>query len=107
MLWYWRSRIWRMAAGAGRMDRQAILFREDPTPPRVHALLDEQVLHRNVGGPAAMAEQLEHLVELAMMPRISVQVIPADRPNAGLLAFVISLTTNDASFAHNAVRLAL
>ena len=69
----------------GRMGRQAILCREDPPPPRVHAILDEQVLHRNVGGPAVMAEQLEHLVELAMMPRISIQVIPADRPHAGLL----------------------
>jgi Domain of unknown function (DUF5753) len=77
----------------GRMDRQAILFREDPSPPRVHAILDEQVLHRNVGGPAVMAEQLEHLVELAMMPRISIQVIPAERPHAGLLgAFVIAET---------------
>jgi transcriptional regulator with XRE-family HTH domain len=75
----------------GRMERQAILFREDPPPPRVHAILDEQVLYRNVGGPAAMAQQMEHLVELAMMPRISIQVIPADMPHAGLLgAFVIA-----------------
>jgi len=77
----------------GRMGRQAILFREDPPPPRVHALLDEQVLHRNVGGPAVMAGQLEHLAELALMPRISIQVVPADRPHAGLLgAFVIAET---------------
>jgi len=77
----------------GRMDRQAILFREDPPPPRVHAILDEQVLYRNVGGSAVMAEQLEHLFELAMMPRISIQVIPADRPHAGLLgAFVVAET---------------
>jgi transcriptional regulator with XRE-family HTH domain len=77
----------------GRMERQAILFREDPPPPRVHAILDEQVLSRNVGGPAVMVEQMEHLVELAMMPRISVQVVPADRPHAGLLgAFVVAET---------------
>jgi transcriptional regulator with XRE-family HTH domain len=77
----------------GRMERQAILFREDPPPPRVHAILDEQVLHRNVGGPAVMAEQMEHLAELAAMPRIGIQVIPADRPHAGLLgAFVIAET---------------
>jgi transcriptional regulator with XRE-family HTH domain len=77
----------------GRMERQAILFREDPPPPRVHALLDEQVLHRNVGGPAVMAEQIGHLIELAMMPRISIQIIPADRPHAGLLgAFMIAET---------------
>jgi len=77
----------------GRMERQAILFREDPPPPRVHAILDEQVLYRNVGGPAMMADQMGHLAELAMMPRISVQVIPADRPHAGLLgAFVVAET---------------
>jgi transcriptional regulator with XRE-family HTH domain len=77
----------------GRMERQAILSREDPPPPRVHSILDEQVLYRNVGGPAVMAEQMEHLAELAAMPRISIQVIPADRPHAGLLgAFVIAET---------------
>jgi transcriptional regulator with XRE-family HTH domain len=77
----------------GRMERQAILFRESPPPPRVHAILDEQVLIRNVGGAAVMAEQVEHLAELAAMPRISIQVIPADRPHAGLLgAFVVAET---------------
>lgn len=77
----------------GRMERQAILFREDPPPPRMHAVLDEQVLYRNVGGPAVMAEQMEHLAELAGMPRISIQVILADRPHAGLLgAFVVAET---------------
>jgi transcriptional regulator with XRE-family HTH domain len=77
----------------GRMGRQAILFREEPAPPRVHAILDEQVLHRSVGAPAVMAGQTEHLAELAMMPRISIQIIPADVPHAGLLgAFVIAET---------------
>jgi transcriptional regulator with XRE-family HTH domain len=77
----------------GRMERQAILFREDPPPPRVHAILDEQVLNRNVGGPAVMAGQLAHLADLAVMPRISIQVMPADTPHAGLLgAFVVAET---------------
>jgi transcriptional regulator with XRE-family HTH domain len=50
-----------------------------------------RLLYRNVGGPAVMAQQMEHLVELAMMPRVSIQVIPADRPHAGLLgAFVVA-----------------
>jgi transcriptional regulator with XRE-family HTH domain len=77
----------------GRMERQVILFRDDPPPARVHAILDEQVLYRNVGGPSVMAEQMEHLAELAGMPRISVQVILSDRPHAGLLgAFVVAET---------------
>jgi transcriptional regulator with XRE-family HTH domain len=77
----------------GRTERQLILFREDPAPPRVHAILDEQVLNRNVGGPSVMASQIAHLAELAAMPRISIQVIPSDRPHAGLLgAFVVAET---------------
>jgi transcriptional regulator with XRE-family HTH domain len=77
----------------GRMNRQEILFRKDPPPVRVHAILDERVLHQDVGGAAVMAEQLEHLIELAAMPRINVQVIPSDKSHAGLLgAFVIAET---------------
>jgi transcriptional regulator with XRE-family HTH domain len=77
----------------GRMARQAILTREDPPPPRVWALLDEQVLARNIGGPAVMCSQMEHLAALARRPRITIQVIPADRPHPGLLgAFVIAET---------------
>jgi transcriptional regulator with XRE-family HTH domain len=76
-----------------RLQRQAILFRETPAPPRVHALLDEQVLHRNVGGPEIMVRQMEHLAKLAQLPRITLQVIPEDEPHAGLLgAFVIADT---------------
>ncbi|WP_300608547.1 helix-turn-helix transcriptional regulator [Trebonia sp.] len=76
----------------GRMARQAILTREDPPPPpRVWAVLDQQVLFRDIGGPAVMFAQMEHLAELARRPRINIQVIPADRPHPGLLgAFVLA-----------------
>ena len=75
----------------GRMSRQAILFREDPPPPRVWAVLDEHVLYREIGGPAVMLGQVEHIAELARMPRITIQMIPANRPHPGLLgAFVIA-----------------
>lgn len=78
----------------GRVRRQEILLRGDPPPPRVHAILDEQVLHRNVGGPAVMAEQMRRLAGLARMPRIIIQVMPADKPHAGLLgAFVVAETS--------------
>ena len=75
----------------GRMARQAILAREDPPPPRMWAVLDQQVLTRDVGGPAVMCGQMDHLAGLARRPRINIQVIPADRPHPGLLgAFVIA-----------------
>ena len=59
---------------AGRMRRKAVLSREDP--PAVTALIDEGVLHRPVGGPAVMREQLEHLLELAGHPKVTVQIVP-------------------------------
>jgi transcriptional regulator with XRE-family HTH domain len=77
----------------GRMARQVILTRDDPPPPRVWAVLDQQVLARSIGGPAVMTRQMDHLAALARRPRITIQVIPADRPHPGLLgAFVIAET---------------
>lgn len=68
----------------GRLSRQAVLSRSDPPPPRIVALLAEQALYANIGGPSVMAGQLEHLLELARMPRITIQVIP-NQSHSGLL----------------------
>jgi transcriptional regulator with XRE-family HTH domain len=74
-----------------RMSRQAILFREDPPPPRIWAVLDEHVLSRDIGNPAVMLAQVEHIAELARMPRINIQVVPVGRLHPGLRgAFVIA-----------------
>lgn len=76
---------------AGRLQRQAILSRDDPAPPVLWVLLDENVLHRNVGGPKIMGEQLARVAHMAQRPNITIQVIPAGRPHPGLLgAFVIA-----------------
>src|SRR3954453_12716784 len=45
---------------SGRLDRQAILLRD--RPPRSHFVLDESVLHRQIGGPKVMGEQLDQLI---------------------------------------------
>ena len=57
-----------------RMARQPALTGNDP--PQLWAVLDEAALHRTVGGPGLMRMQLDHLVDLAAMPNVSVQVIP-------------------------------
>ena len=46
---------------AARLARQAVLDREDP--PVFWVLLDEAVLHREIGGAMVMREQLLHLVD--------------------------------------------
>jgi transcriptional regulator with XRE-family HTH domain len=75
---------------AARIARQAIL--ERPRPPTLWVVLDEAVLHRCVGSPKIMHEQLLHLADLAERPRITIQVVPARvGVHAGLLgAFIIA-----------------
>jgi transcriptional regulator with XRE-family HTH domain len=58
-----------------RMRRQEAMH--DPDKPlRMWAVLDEAVLHREVGGPQVMREQLEHLIALSHLAHITVQVLP-------------------------------
>lgn len=54
--------------------RQGRLAGEPPLPLSV--ILDEAVLHRAVGGPAAMARQLDHVIEATRIYQVTVQVIP-------------------------------
>ncbi len=61
---------------AGRMARQQVLAR--PQPPSVTVVMAEAVLHRGVGGPAVMYEQLTHLAEVSQRPKVMIQVIPAE-----------------------------
>jgi transcriptional regulator with XRE-family HTH domain len=57
-----------------RVARQAVLTR--PAPAHLWLVLDEAALRRRVGGAGVMRGQLEHLIELAGHPNISLQVIP-------------------------------
>jgi transcriptional regulator with XRE-family HTH domain len=61
-------------AVAGRLERQQILHRENP--PRLWCVLDEAVLHRSVGGSAVMRDQLLHLAEMSLRPKVSIQIVP-------------------------------
>ncbi|RCG25038.1 helix-turn-helix domain-containing protein [Sphaerisporangium album] len=59
---------------AARLRRQAVLSRDDA--PVVTALIDEGVLHRPVGGPAVMREQLGHLLAMTRHPKVTIQIVP-------------------------------
>jgi transcriptional regulator with XRE-family HTH domain len=57
-----------------RLTRQELLTRNPPL--QLAIILDEAALHRQVGGPLVMKEQLERLAEAAAWPNVKVQVIP-------------------------------
>jgi hypothetical protein len=57
-----------------RMDRQAILARENP--PMLWVILTEMMLRVPVGGASVMRDQVAHLLEMDTLPNIVIQVIP-------------------------------
>jgi hypothetical protein len=67
----------------GRMDRQRILSREAPPPPRMWVLLDESVLRREIGSQKVMESEVRHLLEVAARPGVTIQVL-TERTHCGL-----------------------
>jgi hypothetical protein len=43
---------------------------------RIHAVLDEGLLHRWVGGKEALVAQLRHFLDLAKLPNVEIRIIP-------------------------------
>lgn len=61
-----------------RQARQAILSRaEDPV--ELSVVLEESVLRRPAGGPKAMADQIDHLIDMAGRANVTIRVMPLDR----------------------------
>ena len=52
--------------------------RVEPSSGGIRVVLDEAVLHRVVGGPVVMAEQLGHLLGMMREARMDVRVLPFD-----------------------------
>ena len=72
-----------------RMKRREILTRHQPV--HLRSIIDEAAFHRPVGGANVMLHQLKHLLHMAQMPHIDVQVLPYSKgAHAGLTApFII------------------
>jgi transcriptional regulator with XRE-family HTH domain len=61
-----------------RLKRQQLLTGPSETP-RVWAVIDESALRRPLGGSAVMRDQLVHLLEVAEMAQVTLQVMPFER----------------------------
>ena len=57
-----------------RLRRQDLLNKTDP--PRIWSMMDEAVLRRPFGSPAVMRAQLRRLLEAAVLPQVTLQVVP-------------------------------
>ncbi len=57
-----------------RLRRSALLERADS--PTLWVVMEEAVLHRVVGGPEVMREQIDRLLEFSELPHVSVDVVP-------------------------------
>ncbi|WP_019632148.1 helix-turn-helix domain-containing protein [Actinomadura atramentaria] len=63
---------------AQRLDRQGILTRD--RPPRLSFVLDESVLHRPIGGPKVMHDQLAYLERIiTTTAHIQIRMLPFSR----------------------------
>ncbi|MFI1888158.1 helix-turn-helix domain-containing protein [Streptomyces jumonjinensis] len=60
-----------------RMERQALLTRENPL--RLWAIVDEAAIRREVGGGKVMRAQARRLLQLMEEPHVTFQVIPFDK----------------------------
>ncbi|QKV93561.1 helix-turn-helix domain-containing protein [Streptomyces sp. NA02950] len=75
-----------MALAEVRKMRQAILTRPDK-PMKLWAVIHEAALHqRFVSYPSLMREQLRHLLDMADLPSITIQIMPLNStPHPGML----------------------
>ncbi len=59
-----------------RLERQEVLIRTDPPPPKVSVILNEGALARRVGGPEVMRAQIEQLLRERDRANVTVQILP-------------------------------
>ncbi|PWI16327.1 transcriptional regulator [Streptomyces sp. Act143] len=79
---------------ATRLRRQQLFARKPP--PNVSYVLEESTLTRPLGGPAALKEQLHHILAIGELRHVEIQVMPHDRQvHAGLNGSMILLETEE------------
>lgn len=59
-----------------RLARQRILTKPDPV--RLAAIISEVAIRGEIGGAAIMSDQMDHLLDMAKLPNVSIRVLPAN-----------------------------
>ena len=60
-----------------RLARQQRLYAAPPMS--LHAIIDENVIRRGIGGAEVMAAQLRHIEEVSRLPNVVIQIVPISR----------------------------
>jgi hypothetical protein len=77
-----------------RIERQKILTADDP--PKLWAVIDENVIVRSFGSDEAKAEQLQRLIDTAHLDHVEVQILPMSAdPHPGLAGSFVILDYED------------
>jgi hypothetical protein len=83
---------------ASRLERQRrVVMRDDP--PAITCVVDHAALYRLVGSPEVMADQCHHLLKIASMPHVTLQVLPAIAHPATASELIIA--DNNAAYAEH------
>ncbi|MGW5384419.1 helix-turn-helix domain-containing protein [Nocardia sp. NPDC003963] len=86
----YRSAMWEVAKSLGRpieLEREIALLRRrqtrlyDSSDFTFEAAISEAALRHPIGGPETMAKQMDHLLIVAALPRVSLRVVPLDAPD--------------------------
>jgi hypothetical protein len=105
---YWEALLLRWAQNLSDeiiAERRSLLHQrqarldEPEAPLHLRAVLHEPSLHLPIGGPGVMCEQLDHLLERAKQPNITIQVIPTSvgpYPGIGTAYHIVSFGKGEA-----------
>ncbi|HWE87952.1 MAG TPA: helix-turn-helix transcriptional regulator [Pseudonocardiaceae bacterium] len=80
-----RDNHWEERAGAERRERQSLLT-QTAEPLAFHSLVSEAAIRNMIGSPKIMAEQLDHVLTMMELPNVTIQVLPFDFGEHGLMS---------------------
>ncbi|MFF0519083.1 helix-turn-helix domain-containing protein [Actinomadura nitritigenes] len=81
-----------------RINRQRHVM--DEPAPKIFVVLEESVLHRQVGTVEVMREQLEYLLELSEYPSVRLQILPTIYVEEARAAFAIATQSDRTDAAY-------
>ncbi|MEU8803331.1 helix-turn-helix transcriptional regulator [Spirillospora sp. NPDC048819] len=81
-----------------RMKRQQRLH--GPTPPNLWVVLAQPVLWWQVGSPAVMRSQIDHLLQVSESDHVSLRVLPVSAGWPGVSGSLVLMTTRDSEVAY-------